>query len=129
MNNVIPIYKQKGAKTDVQSYRGISIQRVLAKIFERLVKKRLGPHVNNNISHNQHGFFPKKSCFTNLCCYSDYISKCIDDKYDVHSVYTDFSKAFDTVPFNLLLYKLQKRFGICGIELKWFASYLQNRYQ
>ena len=129
MNNVIPIYKQKDAKTEVESYRGISIQPIIAKIFERLVKKRLGPHMMNYISHNQHGFLPKKSCFTNLCCYSDYISKCIDDKYDVHAVYTDFQKAFDTVPFNLLLYKLQRRFGVCGTELKWFASYLQGRYQ
>ena len=128
-NNIIPIYKLKGTKDDVESYRGISIQPILAKVFERLVKKRLGPHMINHISHNQHGFLPKKSCFTNLCCYSDYISKCIDDKYDVHSVYTDFKKAFDIVPFNLLLYKLQRRFGICGVELKWFKSYLQNRFQ
>ena len=128
-NNIIPIYKRKEDKTDVESYRGISMQPILAKVFERLVKKRLQPHVKSLISNNQHGFLPKKSCFSNLACYSDYISKHIDMKHDVHSIYTDFQKAFDTVPFNLLLYKLQCRFGICYNEWKWFGSYLENRYQ
>ena len=128
-NNIIPIYKQKDAINNVESYRGISIQPILAKVFERLANKRLRPHMTNLICHNQHGFLPKKSCFTNLCCYSDFVSKCIDEKYDVHAVYTDFKKAFDTVPFNLLLHKLQCRFGILNNELKWFTSYLQDRYQ
>ena len=41
----------------------------------------------------------------------------------------DFRKAFDSVPFNLPLLKLQCRFGVCYKELKWFESYLENRYQ
>ena len=52
----------------------------------------------------------------------------MDAKCDVHSVYTDFKKAFDVVPFNLLLYKMQYRFGIANNELQWFKSYLYNRY-
>ena len=129
LNNVIPIYKRKGDKNDVESYRGISIQPILAKVFERLVKKRLQPHIKSLINDNQHGFVPKQSCFTNLACYSDYISKHMDVKNDVHSIYTDFQKAFDSVPLNLLIHKLNCRFGISGIELKWFESYLVNRYQ
>ena len=128
-NNVIPIYKRKGEKNDVEMYRGISIQPVLAKVFERLVNKRLQPHIKPLISENQHGFLPKKSCFSNLACYTDYISKHMDKKNDVHSIYTDFRKAFDTVPFNLLIHKLNRRFGIFHNELKWFESYLDNRYQ
>ena len=53
----------------------------------------------------------------------------MDKKNDVHSIYTDFRKAFDTVPFNLLIHKCNRRFGIFHNELKWFESYLDNRYQ
>ena len=81
------------------------------------------------ISEKQHGFLPKKSCFSNLAHYSDYISHHMDIKHDIHSVYTDFREVFDSVPFNLLLHKLECRFGISGKELKWFESYLDNRYQ
>ena len=72
---------------------------------------------------------PNRSCFSNLACYSDFITKNMDDKCEVHSIYTDFSKAFDVVPHNLLLYKMQMRFGISDNILDWFSSYLSNRYQ
>ena len=39
------------------------------------------------------------------------------------------SKAFDTVDHNILLFKMNKYFGIRGIALDLFASYLNNRRQ
>ena len=106
-----------------------AIQPILAKVFERLVNKRLQPHIKSLINENMYGFLPKKSCFTNLACYSDYIAKHMDLKHYVHSVYTDFRKALDSVSFDLLLHKLYCCFGIHGNELKWFGSYLDNRFQ
>ena len=43
-------------------------------------------------------------------------------------VFLDVSKAFDKVWRNGLIFKL-KRFGITGILLSWFFSYLKNRIQ
>ena len=43
-------------------------------------------------------------------------------------VFLDVSKAFDKVWHNGLIIKL-KRFGITGILLSWFSSYLENRIQ
>jgi len=35
--------------------------------------------------------------------------------------------AFDTVDHDLLMFRLERQFGIHGVALQWFRSYLQGR--
>ena len=128
-DNVIPIYKRKGNKSEVESYRAISLQPTFAKIFDGFVNRELRYHVSNLIIDKQHGFLPSKSCATNLLSYTDFISKTFDDKHQTHTIYTDFKKAFDLVPHHLLLHKLSKQFGVEGVLFNWFKSYLDGRKQ
>ena len=128
LNNVIPIFK-KGSKAYVENYRGISIEPIIAKLFESVVHRALRAHVGLLISPQQHGFMPGRSTASNLACYTEFISDAFDNKCQVHSIYTDYEKAFDVVPHTFLLLKMQRRFGIDGIYLKWFESYLKKRFQ
>ncbi|CAB4031048.1 Hypothetical predicted protein, partial [Paramuricea clavata] len=43
-------------------------------------------------------------------------------------IYLDFSKAFDSVPHDKLIFKLSQ-FGITGPLLDWFSDYLSGRKQ
>ena len=54
------------------------------------------------------------------------VVKSVDRGDNTLAVFLDLSKAFDTLPHDKLLYKLH-HYGIRGVSLKFFTSYLENR--
>ena len=50
-------------------------------------------------------------------------------KQSVLLVLLELSAAFDTIDHNALMNVLEKRVGVTGLALKWFASYLSDRSQ
>ena len=56
------------------------------------------------------------------------VIKSLEKKKKSICIFLDFAKAFDTVNHQILLKKLNY-YGIKGLPLKWFESYLLNRTQ
>jgi len=127
--NVTPIHK-KGKKCAAENYRPVSLTSICGKLMEGHVKKALITHLerNNLIKSSQHGFMPGKSCTTNLLHFLEVLTKAADDGLDVDVVFLDFSKAFDKVPHNKLISKLETH-GICGKLKHWIKSWLAGRQQ
>merc|ERR1712074_130810 len=98
--------------------------------MESLVRDKLVDHMFNNnlISTKQHGFVPLGNCITNLLsCLEEWFST-LESGNTVDVVYTDFAKAFDSVPHKCLLRKLENN-GIIGKTLAWIKSFLSGRKQ
>ena len=126
---IIPLYK-KGPRDLVENYRPISILPVLSKIFEKLMQKFLVDYLTskNILSSNQFGFRKGLSTFDALNSITTDIFSALDNHNSAIGVFVDFQKAFDTVPHDLLLRKLEY-YGIRGCILNWFKSYLSSRSQ
>ena len=120
---VTPVYKSKGDKSDLNSYRPISVISPIAKVFETLVSKKMLVYLEgNNILHNsQYGFRPGRSCELALNTIVDDWRDKLDEKQHVVSVFLDLSKAFDTVDHALLLRKLYY-YNFSGNFIKLISS-------
>ena len=124
---VVPIHKG-GSAQDINNYRPISLLSVFDKIIEKLIHKHLYNFLttHNILFENQFRFRKKNSTHHALIQITDQIRESIDKGKYGCGIFIDLKKAFDTVNHSILLKKLE-HYGIRGVALNWFESYLTNR--
>ena len=128
--NICAIHK-KGSKKSPNNYRPVSLTSQAVKLFEKVILEKLIHFCNKNniFTCEQHGFQSGCSCLTNLLeCLNDWTSNFDIPNTGTDIIYTDFKKAFDSVPHRRLLLKTSS-YGIRGKMLKWLTSFLSNRKQ
>jgi len=84
--------------------------------------------INGLFYESQYGFREKHSTQHALIDIVNRIQKNMEKGMFSTGVFIDLKKAFDTVDHKILLDKLY-RYGIRGIMLEWFSSYLKGRSQ
>ena len=121
---VTPVLK-KDDKLSKKNYRPISVLNVFSKVFECYILNQMMP------------FFDKIQSKFIFTCRSGYSSqhvllrlieewrKCPDENKVVGAILMDLSKAFDSLPHDLLIAKLEA-YGLDRGTLKLLLSYLNN---
>ena len=85
-------------------------------------------HHNYLFYDSQYGFLKKHSTEYAAMELTDKVLKDIDEKNISLAIFMDLSKAFDTLDHSILIKKLA-HYGVKGIALEWFISYLTGRSQ
>ena len=126
---ISPIYK-KGSRHIAENYRPVSLTSILCKMLEKFLRDKIMTHLQkeNVLSNKQYGFISGRSTTTQLLHYLDYCTEVLANKGVIDVIYLNFSKAFDTVPHQRLLKKLED-YGIIGKIHKWIKAFLNERTQ
>ena len=125
--DVIPIFK-KGDPMDKKNYRPISILPALSKVFERLMYNRLSEYFEPILSKLLCGFRSKYSTQHALLNLLHSGQNCLDKSGIVGTILMDLSKAFDSLPHDLIIAKLEA-YGLSKKSLELVYSYLNQRTQ
>ena len=126
---IFPLAKG-GSLTKPSNYRPVSLTSHIIKICERVIKRVIVQHLENNIllNPNQHGFRSKRGTVTQLLEHYDKLMTNLCEGHCVDVIYLDFAKAFDKVDHKILLTKLNN-IGIKGKLHSWLKNFLHNRTQ
>ena len=99
-------------------------------VITRVIHDQMYEYYNqfNLLAEQQYGFRKQHSTEYAAIKLIDHVSKEMEAGKTPTSVYIDLSKAFDTLTFEVLLYKL-KYYGVTDTALDLLKSYLTNRKQ
>ena len=122
---IVPAHKKKSTM-DKSNYRPISLLPIVSKVFERLIVKQIQPFVDSFLSKYLCGFRKGYSCQHSLLNMIRKWQSTLNTSGKVGAVLMDLSKAFDYLPHDLLIAKLNA-YGFGRKALNLIHSYLSNR--
>ena len=129
---VIPLLKKPNLDcNEMRNFRPVSNLPFLSKVLERVVLHQLLSHLyhNNLLETFQSAYRIDHSTETAvLSVVNDLLLQCDNHNVSIMAL-LDLSAAFDTIDHNILMERLKKTYGLDGLVLQWFKSYLDNRSQ
>lgn len=124
---VVPLHK-KNDPLNKENYRPVSILPIISKVYERVIHNQLSEFLDT-IFHPYLAAFRKGfGCQSTLLRLLEDWKKALDSHQHAAAILMDLSKAFDCLPHELLIEKLQA-YGLAPDAIALLSSYLRDRFQ
>ena len=117
---ICPVFK-KGDPTKCENYRGISLINHAAKLYERILERRIRAVIEPQLGEWQHGFRTNRGTTDMVFSIRQLMEKAWEYNIKLYIIFIDLQKAFDSVP-RKKLWKCLTEYGINGQLLKAIKS-------
>lgn len=127
---VSPLYKGKGRREEINSYRPVSIIPGIAKIFEYGLSSRISEYLASTglLSDRQYAYRAGRSTTDVVRQLVRQAVEAREDHHQVAVIMCDLSKAFDVADHNVLAAKL-RHYGFDGASLALLKDFMADRCQ
>ena len=123
--SVRPIFKKKECDK-IENYRPVSIQNCFSKIYEKFLLEAFKPFIDTFLSEYIAAYREHYSSNHVLIRLIENWKKALDKKFFKGVVLMDLSKAFDCIPYDLLIAKLHA-YRFSDKTVTFIYSYLKRR--
>ena len=124
---IIPAFKKED-RLDQMNYRLVSVLNVFSQVLERFILDQLTSYFKSILSEFRSAYRKQYRCQHVLLRMIETWRKCLDENKTVGATLMDLSKAFDCLPHDLLVAKLEA-YGLDTKTLKHMLSYLSGHKQ
>ena len=105
--NTTLIYK-KNDKTDINNYRGITIENTIQNIFSQVIYIRLKRIIRKVVPQNQAGFIPHRHMSNQINSLRHMMTRARCMHKPLNVLFIDFVKAFDRIDYNFIAMIMEK---------------------
>jgi hypothetical protein len=95
-SHIVPVPKKPGS-TRKEDHRGISLMCCAAKLFNKVLLKRVQPVIDPYLRREQNGFRPNRGTVTHILTLRRVIEEAQVFQSTLFCIFIDFQKAFDSV--------------------------------
>lgn len=101
------IYK-KGDKNVCDNYRGIAVTNTMSRVYGKIIKTRIEKEYQDMEAEEQAGFRVGRSTIDHLFTITQVIEKKTAYDQELHLLFVDLKKAYDSVPLSMLWKSLKE---------------------